>query len=84
VTILPSFHPSTLPPFHPSILPFFPIFHSSILEEREDFRIRNAVISAVCTPIASSMKKLVISTLSAGRLIAHTAVGPETLEVEAS
>jgi len=74
-------HPSTLPPFHSSNLP---IFHSSILEERGYFRIRNAVISAVCTPIASSMKKLVISTLSARRLIAHTAVGPETLEVEAS
>jgi hypothetical protein len=45
----------------------------SELEEREDFRIWNAMISAVWAPFTNPMKKPVISAPSA-----------ETLEVELS
>jgi hypothetical protein len=50
------------------------------LEEREDFRIWIAMISAVWAPMTNPMKKSVISAPSAG----HPMVAAETLEVELS
>jgi hypothetical protein len=54
------------------------------LEERRDFRIRNAMTSALGAPITNPMKKPAISALSAEHLIAHLALVAETLEDEPS